>query len=287
MVSRLSSCLPTGALLFMASIVPANGQSLDERLQIEIERLLTSYGEYKGYADTTPSGVEATLTAHRRAVFHAGVRAMFVEILQNDGTPTGHRVIDFADAVTGIWGVRPGDGDGKHQFRLSIRWDPNIADVFVSLDTSQSRHFVSTPFGHVLMPRMEGGDDEREFTDFDVRTNAVESFRHIPSRLQINYLREDASYGEIDIDFDPLGGTEALLSAVETIFPFLNLAQNNCHERPSNSDPLSVDPEDPVGHSHLKILNLRDLFEGDLTSSCLDLQNHCKEGGYENPPCGT
>ena len=125
-------------LLLLVSSIPTNSQSLDELLVTKVERLLTSYGEYKGYSDTTPRGVEARLTADRRAVFHAGVRAMFVEILQNDGTPTGYRVIDFVDAVTGIWGVRPGDGEGRHQFRLSIRWDPRIADVLVSTETSGS-----------------------------------------------------------------------------------------------------------------------------------------------------
>ena len=60
---------------------PVSSQSLDPRLANEVDRLLTAYGQFKGYSDTRPHEVEATFTADRKVVFQAGVGAMFTEIL--------------------------------------------------------------------------------------------------------------------------------------------------------------------------------------------------------------
>ena len=252
---------PTLYVMLGVLMIPTLGlaQSLDQRLTEEAERLLSGYGQFKGYRDTSPGAVEATLTADRRTVFHAAVRALFTEILARGGNPSGYRLIDFVDHVTGIWGLRPGNNQGRHQFRVSLTWRPGFVSALEG-----SRNLPSTSGPHVLMP---GGDDDPMFTSFDVRAGRhSRTHREAvdPPNIQVSYLRRDPSVGEIDIDFHGV--------------PILCF----CHCTPSNSDPSSAKRG---GHSHLDDFNVRyGFFSTDLTSGCVDFDNHC-EDSYGTPNC--
>ena len=115
-------------MMLLLVMTPTLGlaQSLDQRLAAERERLLSGYGQFKGYRETSPDAVEATFTADRRTVFRATLRALFTEILASNGNPTGYRLIDFVDGVTGVWGLRPGSREGRHRFRVSLTWHPDL-----------------------------------------------------------------------------------------------------------------------------------------------------------------
>ena len=249
---------PTVYVMLGILMTPTLGlaQSLDLCLAEETERLLTGYGLFKSYPDTSPQAVEATLTADRRTVFHAAVRALFTEILASDGNATGYRLIDFVDGVTGIWGLRPLNSQGRHQFRVSLTWRAGMVSAL-----KDSWNLPRSGSGHVLMP---GGDDNPMFTSFDVREGR-RTWTHRQAvdlpRIQVSYLRADPSIGEIDIDFH-VG-----------LF---------CHRTPSNSDPSSVERG---GHSHLDDFNIRfGFFSTALTSDCKDFDNHC-EDSYGTPNC--
>ena len=254
--------IPTAVLSILATIAlhcaSLSAQSADGELQREIERLTLSYRDSKSYT-AAPEQVLADLSPDRRAVFLAAIRAMFVSV--GDGARPGReRLIHFVKAVTGIWGVRPGDSEGRHQFRLSVVWRSGLA---VALH--RSRDFDISTGGHVLLP---GGDDQPEFRGFDVRRSGVITYRQEGDypRLQVSYLATEPTFGEVDIDFDPRRPKSFL-----TVFNFCG-----CHCEPSNSDPLSVDSN---GHSHLRMFNSAHvhLFERRLTSSFTDENNHCED----------
>ena len=238
--------------------IPLSGQCVDQQLTLaqEVARLLTGYGQFKGFLDTRPAAVETTFAEDRKAVFHAGVRAMFVtDVLPKNGSSKKCQLIDFVDAITGVWGARPGNSNGKHQFRLSIKWRPELHRLL----SSGSLNFPESAWPHVLMAVKEGGDDDPRFTKFDVRINDVLTYRQIVTepKLQISYLKNSPTCGEIDIDFDVW----------------------RCHGRPSNSDPASVGAK---GHSHPKMF--KDAFSHVLPSGFLDSCNHCRRS-YGDTNC--
>ena len=85
--------------------------------------------------------------ADRWTAFHAAVRTLFTEIASINGGLTGNRLIDFVDEVTGIWGVRTGNSEGRDQFRVSLNWRSRLVSVL-----KQSRNLPSAKGAHVLMP---------------------------------------------------------------------------------------------------------------------------------------
>jgi hypothetical protein len=245
------------ALVLFASFIAA--QSVDEKLEIERRRLLTAYGQYKGYSDTSPQAVEKGLKPDRRAVFDACIRALFTMIEPKSG-PAQKRLIDFVDTVKGIWGFRLNNDQGRHQFRLSVTWRQGLAQAL-----NGSRNFPSAVGGHVLMPVNRGGDDDEAFTKFDVKRNTP-THRHArpEPKLQISYLESDPTIGEVDVDFH--GGL-------------------GCHLTPSNSDVGSRDGRS--AHEHLKDFNdpsAYGLFSKPLQLHCQDRRGHC-EDSYRNPYC--
>ena len=245
----------------------ASAQDLDQRLDQETDRLLITYANSKGDLDAVADDVEQGLTEDRRVEFHAVLRTLFTPIFPQ-ADPASPRLIDFVEGVTGIWGVRPDDDEGRHQFRLSVVFDPALAEILDGAGTN----FRTREWGHVLMP---GGDDDSGFTSFDVRTDAesYEENTNLTPRIQISYLRSDPSVGEIDIDFygvDLVGGFQNVFGGT------------SCHTSPSNSDPLSGEA---TGHSHLDEFNdAYRFFAEPLTSDCLDFDDHCEEV-YETPDC--
>ena len=150
----------------------------------ETARLMTTYIQFKGGPPLQP------FTEDRRVVFRAGVRALFTDIIR-DHQSTG-RLVDFVDAITGVWGLHPQDSNGRHQFRLSIRWKPELHAVISPSDNFNDGGDVIGIFKqigkwlferpHVLMP---GDDHDPNFDAFDVQTNGVLSYRQqaLPQNL--------------------------------------------------------------------------------------------------------
>lgn len=253
-------------ILLLALPAPVFGQALGDRLTQETIRLLEAYGQHKNHVSPSAQAVEISLSNDRtrRAIFHAGVRAMFTEILDRDQRPTGELLIDFVDTFTGIWGVRTGSRIGEHQFRLSVKWRSKSGRTIhdaLSESFNFPRAYFSRP--HVLKP---GGDDDPTFVDFRVDNDAITRIQVIwgHPKIQVSYLKDDPTVGEVDLDF--------------------HYWYAPCHYTPSNSDPASVGRN---SHSHRNSFNAR--FEPILGSSflpgCLDANNHC-EVKYVQPHCG-
>ena len=254
-------CFAILPLLLILLPTSAGTQTLDDRLRQETDRLLISYAESKNYSDRSPRAVAASLTEDRRATFHAAVRAMFTEILDRNRRPTGYRLIDLVDAVTGIWGLRPGDDEGRHQFRLSLIWSDRLHGLLSSSGNFKPTGLFERP--HVLMP---DGDDDPTFTAFTIITHDVRAYRQVVEepKLQVAYLERDNRTGEVDIDFD-------------TGFDHLD---------PSNSDPLSL-KDDDESYSHLEDFHMRyGFFSSQLTTNCSRPRYHYHgEAYYGTPNC--
>lgn len=236
------------AVMSLSFVEPAAAQPTN--FQKEYERLILTYASFKGYPEKTVPAIEARLSPDRVNTLKAAVRAGLSDL------QPGGPLISLVEAVHGIWGVRPGDSEGKHQFRLSVRLKPNAR---AALDGS---NFVkSASGGHVLMPVKTGGDDEPAFTGFDVRKDA-KTWRQVaddPPRLQISQLNADLATGEIDIDFHEI----------------------LCHLNPSNSDPGALKDDK---HSHLQLINTSYVFPPDLIAACHNVDSHC-DNSYKLPYC--
>ena len=234
--------------------------SLDDQLQDARNRLLLSYAAFKGYPLTNPRDVYSQkLSPDRQALFDAIVRAAFVQLEDSAGKTTGTRVIDFVEAVHGIWGVRAGEKEGRRMFRVSVRLSPQTR---ASLDGSSN---ISKNFsGHVLLPVAVGGDDDPAFSAFEIRTGSeVVTFRQHGPRpnLQISLLEKDERVGEIDLDFDTGCGPWPI---------------KKCHCRPANSDFGSH--AGAGGESHAKMFNTRiPFFSNALSSAWSNSAAHCKD----------
>ncbi len=242
------------SLLATLSCSPVSAQNLDRRLENALNHFLCDYGTFKNFSDVQPSAVEKKLTPDRQAVFHAVIRALIHTPVISKGKPV-RPLIDYVGGVTGIWGVRPGDTEGRRQFRLSVVWKKEL-----SLELNQATNFSKELWpwaGHVLLP---GPDDNPRAPARDltlIRRNAVRSFRQVRRRspkLQVAFLHEDPSVGEVDLDFDDIN--------------------DPCHQKPSNSDPGSeADP-----HSHLMLFNDAFTFQGgELRMAYVDSKNHCRD----------
>lgn len=235
----------------LAAIPSAQGQTLQQ----ERERLLKTYNTYKGYGLGSPNDVyQALKTDDRRGIFDWVVQALFIEIIDKQGNPTGQHPVTFVEAVHGVWGVRPGDGNGKHQFRMSVAWNPSLVPLL-----EDSSNLPGGSLGHVLIgvPRANTGDDNSSFNQWDIRDgDDVVTFRQrkagSPSaRLQLSMVKPDNRLGEIDIDVD----TDWI-----------------CHNRPANSDIGSIDG---TKESHLVEYNKRFDFLPALQLTWQS-QYHCK-----------
>jgi hypothetical protein len=229
---------------------------LDTQLKTARETLLASYGAFKNYGISDPMQVYSQkLSADRQALFDAILRAAFVEI-QRDGKPNGPRVISLVEGVRGIWGVRPGEKEGRRMFRMSVRFKAGARTALTG-----SSNIPRSISGHVLLPVAKGGDDDPTFAAFDVKTNGVETFRQSGSRpnIQISLLTSDERTGEIDLDFDSGCGPWPI---------------RKCHCRPANSDVGShTSSED-----HTAMFNQRvALFSAPLASTWSNTVAHCKE----------
>jgi hypothetical protein len=261
----LSKALVVAASLVMMAGSCHNGPVTprpvqDSDLDQARARLLLSYSQFKSYGLTDPAVVYATkLSPDRQALFDAIVRALFVELEDSSGNPTGTRVIDFADAVHGIWGVRTGETEGRRMFRMSMRFRNGIRN-----ELARSSNIPQASFGHVLLPVAQGGDDDPAFTAFDFKEgSAVVTFRQAGPRptLQVSLLSNDEHVGEIDLDFDTGCGPAPL---------------KRCHCRPANSD---VGAHAASGDdNHLPMFNARvPFFSTALQSTWSNTAAHCKE----------
>lgn len=103
---------------------------IDQALQRQIERLLLTYRDFKTYPDASAADVDKRLGDDRRAVFQAVLRASFIPLTPDrpGQIPPGARLIDYIEAVHGIWGVRVGDGEGRNQFRLSVKFRRDVRE---------------------------------------------------------------------------------------------------------------------------------------------------------------
>lgn len=232
----------------------------DSDLDQARNRLLLSYSQFKSYGLTDPQEVYATkLSPDRQALFDAIVRALFVQIEDRSSNPTGKRVIDYVDAVHGIWGVRIGETEGRRMFRMSMRFRNGIRNAL-----SDSSNIPSASFGHVLLPVATGGDDDPAFTGFDFKDGgAVVTFRQAGPRptLQVSLLSNDEHVGEVDLDFDSGCGPPPI---------------KRCHCRPANSD---VGAHAASGDdNHMPMFNTRvPFFSNGLQSKWSNTAAHCKE----------
>jgi hypothetical protein len=232
----------------------------DSDLEQARARLLVSYSNFKSYGLTDPDEIYKTkLSPDRQALFEAIVRALFVELEDASGNPKGRRAIDFAEAVHGIWGVRPGDTEGRRMFRMSMRFRSGIREAL-----TRSSNIPPASFGHVLLPVAQGGDDDPAFTGFDFKEgSAVVTFRQAGPRptLQISLLSNDERVGEIDLDFDSGCGPPPI---------------KRCHCRPANSD---VGAHAASGDdNHLPMFNARvPFFTNALQSGWINTAAHCRE----------
>lgn len=278
------------------------GDVLNQQLRSHIERLLLSYGTR--VRDFNPHDAEAGLTLDRRAVFHAAVRAMFVPISRHEASTQSRslladgrgggidvakalKLVDYAEAVTGIWGARPNDKEGKHQFRLSIQWKSGLEDV---LDKSPC--FVPAQLGHVILPGAPGSDANLEVVPSVVTSGVVTYRAHVhicgiiidfkaqpcptplsnsqsflPSSLslQVSFRKDEPSVGEFDIDFD-------------------NYVKH-FHDQPSNSDPLSSGRLYGKDGWHLDQVNHHFRFVPRLFFSCKDKRNHGRDSYHAAHNC--
>ena len=227
-------------------------------------KLLEKYGAFK-HDTSKPAEIHQKLSPDRRAVFDAITRALFVPILDKNRKPTGKRVVDFAEEVRGIWGVRKNVTEGRFMFRMSMRFSSGLAAALEA-----SSNIPRATGGHVLLPVSTGGDDDPAFKDFKPLLKDggdVITFREATQepKLQISLVNNDRQVGEVDIDYDRIG---------------LNLTTPNkvcgCHCTPSNSDVGSRKSSSKTD-VHLTMFNSDvPYFAAPLTSNWSTPEFHCK-----------
>lgn len=230
----------------------------DKELTDRSNALLVTYATFKSYPSKDPAVVYKNLSPDRKAVFDSIVRALFVRIQDDDGNP-GQRVIDFVEEVRGVWGVRPKQKEGRHMFRMSLRFSPSMRDTL-----KKSSNLPGSTNGHVLLPMQKGGDDDPAFTGFAtlLKTSDIQTFREASKepKLQISVLKNDPAIGEVDIDYDSL-----------------TILLCGCHCKPSNSD-VGSRKSAPDNHLHLTAFNLDvPFFTAPLAPAWSNSAAHCKD----------
>lgn len=251
-------------VLLFTAVLPAqlHAQSTDHEMRTKLTQFLKEYADFKGYKDKRPEAAEARLNPSQRRTLYATLRALFTPILPQvtEQEQKTQRLIDFVTAITGIWGVRRGNSEGKHQFRLSVKFDLRLWNHLRDSD-----NFVKSEYyGHVLLPK---GDDDPllDRDQFKLRTDGVVTYRQTRGKpaLQLSYLKAEPEIGEVDIDFDPI----TIWNPLSYIGPWSD------HDKPSNSDPGAVDGN----HSHLESFNMRyNFFTTRLKLNYQDTENHGK-----------
>ena len=134
-----------------------------------VDQYLVSKGLPRG-----PAGYEM-LSGTQRTTFESIVHALESQ---------GH--LGIVDRVTEIWGGRIG-ARGVDQFRLSVLLIPGAVGSLIS-----HRDYKMSVFGHVKLP---SGDVIGAFDADSVRQ------RGRRPTLQISWLEDDVTVGEIDIDY--------------------------------------------------------------------------------------
>lgn len=248
-----SSSIPDG---FCDSTDAASVHGVD--LAREQHRLLQGYASFKKY-NATPESVRAQLSPDRLAVFDAITRVMFIPLNGEQESEEKKRILNYIYTVTGIWGVRLGDADGRHQFRLTVVACPELIRIL-----EDRKQFYSSFGGHLLKPfdTPHAGDDDPKYDAWHMWCCDLATYRqrtHGPG-LQVTYLRAYESIMEIDLDFDD------------------SHHHGQCHGKPSNSDPGAI-ASDINGHSHIKHINFHAPNPGNpFEISCSVIpDNHCAE----------
>lgn len=236
---RMRKCgVATGLAFWIVQVVSPvclEGQTLDSRLNTERSRLLLTYSQYKEYGVNDANLVFNRLEPDRQAVFDSIVRALFQELERPIGRSTGKRPIDFLAEVHGIWGVRVSESSGQLLFRLSVKWRRGIG---AALDDSDN--FGNSINAHVLLPQKKGGDDNPKAPGKSAQGGKKTYRQKGHPSIQISFLENDETTGEVDIDYDEGWRWEGL---------------NHCHTQPANSDVGSVSDK----HNHLE--RFRSRFE--------------------------
>jgi len=262
MTNRARNSLTVLVLLVaIGQVAPIAQSPADQDLVKRRNELLVSYATYKGYTSKDPAVVYKNLSPDRQAVFDSIVRALFVPIEDAAGKP-GKRVVDFVEEVQGIWGVRPGQTQGRYMFRMTMRFAVGLVATL-----SNSSNIPPGLKGHVLQSLPKGGDDDPNFKDFDtlLKETGVKTFREAnpEPKLQVSVIKGDPgkpAVGEVDIDFDAPG-----------------LFWCGCHCKPSNSDVGSRKPA-PDSHVHLTFFNIDvPYFSTALASTWSKPAAHCKD----------
>jgi len=254
---RVAVCCTVAVIALNARVI--DGQSLPySDFQKKAHALLLSYGAFKGYPEKTAAGIDGRLSEDRRAVFQSVIWAAFTPLTprKTGAIPANARLIDYIEAVHGIWGVRPGDENGKHQFRLSLKYKPELKTM-----VEAAKEFKFGMFCHVLLAEHTGGDDQMDFMSF--RFAPQTGCRRSASRkLQVGWDKSNPTVGEIDLDLD----------------------SGSCHTQPANSDTRSFKAGDSSDH-HLTLFNrFNPYFDKGLVLKCDVGRFHCL-GSYADDLC--
>lgn len=124
-------------------------------------------------------GLYDSLTVTQRATFEAVIHALEAEGID-----------DLIEGVTRVWGATSG-AEGVRQFRLSVTLVPDARARLEALDYGISYR------GHVILP-----SGEVVKGDFDVDSARQ---RGRTPKLQISWLEDTPTVGEVDIDYRPFG----------------------------------------------------------------------------------
>ena len=185
--------LARAATLFTAVLIAgAWGLTQDDRgsyrhLTSDARRLvdqLPGVGNMNGQADDAHS--YNALEESQRTAFEAIVHA-----LENE------ELLEILDRITKIWGEKPGESDGRHQFRVSVELASDAHDDL------RRAGFVLRRDGHVK--KSNGTLVDRAGAD---------SFRQPAGHpsIQVSWLQENPQIGEVDIDYISPNFAAAILS---------------------------------------------------------------------------
>ena len=223
-----------------------------------LDRLLRSYRP-----GVDPAETARRLSDDRLAVLRAVVWAGRMPLTRRGGGPAGPypRLVDYITGVEGIWGVRPGETEGRQQFRLSVLLAPSLISALV-----RSEEFDESGFCHVI-----SGDDDPNSKAKPGSVTAGRCFRGVASpSVQVSFAKESAPgrdmTGEIDIDYDP----------------WTLIDWGRCHGRPSNSDVRAWNSN--RDHHLVEFDAAFSTFGGPLNLSCTLRRFHCEES-YADRAC--
>ena len=250
------------AVTVLLSLPAASSQPVPgATFEATINNLLLTYGNYKQYGETDPAAVDRRLSDDRRSVLRAIIRSTFIRLTPQPGKesdiPPEARLVDYIQAVHGIWGVRPGDSEGKRQFRLSVKFKPGIRKVMDASEEFRGRWFC-----HVLLPTVKGGDDDDKApaSAFQWADGAKCKWSRRLPKIQVNYSNADETIGEIDLDFD----------------------EGADHQTPANSDVRAYDQSGQESRHSLELNRVHDYVAGALSLKCQTGRPHGRDRYGDN-----